>query len=288
MTEITNVSNVVFLNVWGHRHHKLLERYIKEKMTAGVDIFCFTEVTHTKVRYKTIPRVYMGLSRGEPPASINGLEQLINLMSKDYYLVYDSPENKKWTCRKTGTEFPSVGFGSAMIYQLELKVIATKRAFICKKIPGVNHRVMQWIVYEKGGIRYLVAHLHGVWIAHNTKGDDHARDRQSHEIRENLRRLADKYSVDKVVFGGDLNLAIDTDALAALTREGGNQVLSRNLVVEGQIESTRTRHYREYGKPNKSQHADYVLTSSGVLVHDFQVENEKLASDHAPLVISFS
>ena len=91
------------------------------------------------------------------------------------------------------------------------------------------------------------------------------------------------YGVDKIIFGGDFNLDINTNALRLI--EGEHY---RNLIKEFGVTSTRTKAYRDYNKDGVSLYADYVLVSQNVNVRSFQVHNETLASDHAPLVVEFS
>lgn len=66
------------------------------------------------------------------------------------------------------------------------------------------------------GRRYLIAHLHGVWVAHNTKGDDPLRTTQSVLVLKHVSELSRNYNAPHIVFGGDLNLDHNTHALALL------------------------------------------------------------------------
>ncbi len=280
-------STVIFWNIWGHRCPLEIAAYIESRARV-TDIFCLTEVTNMGFKYSPVPVIYTGRSESEPPSHPNGRERLVALTRSEFITTYYSPNERSWTCLLTNRTFNKIGFGSALIVRRSINKVAQGHTLICNNRPGINTRVMQWIVYDKDGSRYLVAHLHGLWIAENTKGDHPLRQLQSRTIRQKLSYLTVKFRVEKVVFGGDLNLALDTDALKALTEEGIDQVLARNLILEHKIESTRTPLYRNYDQKGKSQHADYVLTSEKVNIHEFQVQNNVLASDHAPLEVRFS
>ncbi len=280
-------SKVMFWNIWGHRYPDALHKHIAKHMPE-VDIFCFTEVTRIKYNHSYVPTVFTSDSKTEAPSQLNGINQLINLMKEDYQTVYYSPTSENWVCHRTGNSYRSVGFGSALMYRLDLGVFMTGRKFICKKQPGISSRVLQWIIYQKGDVRYLVAHLHGVWITGNTKGDDPIRLTQSIEVRRALQSLVNKYHVDRIVFGGDLNLALETQALAALLEGPGSTIDYRNLIGEHKIPDTRTPLYRKHGMAGESMHADYAIVSPKVEVHRFEVGNKVLASDHAPLLVEFS
>lgn len=155
---------------------------------------------------------------------------------------------------------------------------------------GDKARVLQWLIFDRGSVRYLVAHLHGVWFEENTKGDHPARLEQSTAITLKLDRLRRMYQVDKIIFGGDLNLDINTEALRRLERGGvvSPPLRLRNLIREFDIVDTRTSAYRKHGQAGETMYADYALVSSNVCVHDFTVDTKLTISDHAPLVLTFS
>jgi endonuclease/exonuclease/phosphatase family metal-dependent hydrolase len=287
LPKVTNHSTVMFWNIWGHRHPEALHKHITEHMSE-VDIFCFTEVTRVNQYYDSVPVAYTSENENESPSQLNGVDQLINLMKGNYLTRYYSPVTRNLVCLRTKQNHRFVGFGSAMMHRFDLGVVASSNKLICKNKHGINPRVLQWIVYQKGVVRYLVAHLHGVWIAENTKGDHPVRLFQSREVREALQQLCAKYLVDRIVFGGDLNLALETQALTALLEGPGSTIDYRNLIGEYKIPDTRTPLYRKYGMAGESMHADYAIVSPKVEVHRFEVGNNVLASDHAPLLVEFS
>lgn len=278
----TKSSTVVFLNIWGHRCAPALNDHIQGLM-AETDVFCLTEVTKMGRVYNPKPFIFTG--EDEPPAHIDGFEQITSLLGDKFVSKYYSPNSKTWHCLKTRLNYKNIGFGSLMSIKNNLEIRAASLEHICKNSP--QRRVLQWVVYDKGDSRYLVAHLHGIWLRHNTKGDDPLRDQQSEEVVKCLRRVALRHQVQKVIFGGDLNLAMDTQALASLMSGTEDHSLRRNLVADYGIASTRTPLYRNHGVAGASQHADYVLTSNAVEVLDFSVGDHLLISDHAPLQVKF-
>jgi endonuclease/exonuclease/phosphatase family metal-dependent hydrolase len=97
---------------------------------------------------------------------------------------------------------------------------------------------------------------------------------QSRRIKEFL----DQQSGAKILCG-DFNLAQETKSMRVL--DDG----MRNLINEYGIASTRSSvHYRNYA--TETHFADYVLVSSGVMIHNFQVPNVHI-SDHLPMILEF-
>ncbi len=278
-------SRILFWNIWGHRHVDALHQYIASR-SADIDICCFTEATSVKHVYGQPQYVYTSTDPMEPPSCVNGLELLRRAFEDQYDIFYATGTWHTWTCLHTKVNYPHVGFGSALMIKKHIHIIAQGDIPILES--GVNHkgRVLQYVVYEARGTSYLVAHLHGVWLQHNTKGDDPVRDEQSKLVRENLERIAKIHKATKTIFGGDLNLDINTKALETL--EHGGMPTFTNLIREYGIENTRTPAYRKYGHPDASRYADYVLVSPEVKVCEFSVDNNAAASDHAPLRVEFN
>lgn len=279
-------TNALFYNIWGHRRPDDLHDFLRS--LEYVDVMCLTEVTDIDTPYETAPTIFTGLSPAEPATHLNGLEQLRTALGDRYTIRYTSPRSETKICVRTGTQHHHVGFGSALLYKPDLNVIATGDELIELVDSDSSDRVLQWIAYEKGGVRYLIAHLHGVWIRDNTKGDSPLRDFQSMCVIEHLSRLQNLYGLQKVVFGGDLNLDLSTRAINLLEYTPTGAVRFRNLIRENDVSNTRTDRYREYGKPGKSMHADYVFVTPDVDVWDFNVRNKDNASDHAPVIVTYS
>jgi excinuclease ABC subunit B len=123
--------------------------------------------------------------------------------------------------------------------------------------------------------------MHGLWIPGNTKGDSPERILQSKLVRAELEKLMRQKGARKLVFGGDLNLSIDTKALKVLEGADSNLPL-RNLVCAFDVSSTRTQLYRKHGEG--PQHADYVFVSSKVDTHSFTVDTGFMGSDQRRLI----
>ncbi len=274
-------SKVIFWNIWGHRYSREIHDYLMQH--ANADVMCLTEVTDaTQQEIDKNGRNFV-YSGDEAASQVDGFAQLREQFGDTGEVFYVTADYRKWKCIKTDARFSKVGFGSALIVKNDLSIVEHGHELLAFDEEDLKSRVLQWIVYIKKNTRYLVAHIHGVWIKGNTKGDHAARDKQSLFIREILARIAHLYGVDKIIFGGDLNLDIETEALKIL--EGDNW---RNLIKEYGIANTRTAAYRHLGLDGYSMYADYVLVSQTVDVHSFTVDNNLLASDHAPLIVEFT
>lgn len=285
-------TNALFWNIWGSRHPDALNAFLRNCFDDGLELALLTEVTDTPFD-AVVPLVHTSTRPQEPPSFLDGLARIKHDLPKDIMVRYDAHERRNWDCRvNPDVSIPDVGFGSALLYNRRtIKVIETgMKPILNGNLWGLRPRMLQWIVFQKGSLMYLVAHLHGAWIENNTKGDHAARLHQSAQVTLELAWLKRYLDVDKVIFGGDLNLDITTKALEML--ESGESVTPalrlRNLVREFDIISTRTPQYRSYHTDGASHYADYVLVDSMVSVHDFQVVNRTLISDHAPLLLKFS
>jgi endonuclease/exonuclease/phosphatase family metal-dependent hydrolase len=278
---------IMFLNTWANRCKEELLAYIevnKEK----VDIFFFTEVTRMRWRKDKVVTAQVGHSENERPMQLNSSSQLIEILRDDYFCRYISAKSSKFECSDSGITFNQVGFGSLMALGHSLGYTLSGDTKIHNDGEIVRPRVLQWVIFEKTGVRYLAAHLHGVWLKENTKGDHPIRMRQSEQVLKALEKLVFKHRISKVIFGGDLNLAPDTEALAKLLSGGKPESLSRNLITEYGISSTRTPLYRKYNEPAAELLTDYVLTSENAVVKSFAVGSDVDVSDHKPLIVTLS
>lgn len=285
---MNTASKIAFWNIWGHRYGGDVHTFLKQH--ADVDIFCLTEVTDVK-QSEIDKRGHNLVFTGDEAASqVDGYAQLVREFGETHTIFYTTADYREWKCEKTGVRFKDVGFGSALVVQAGVNIIDAGNIIIDFKEVDFKSRAVQWIVYEKGGVRYLVLHLHGLWIRGNTKGDHDARYHQSDFVREIIANLCKEHRIEKVIFGGDFNLDLNTYALYLMQngRDGMDEVKFRNLIVENHITNTRTRQYRNYEVDGSSQYADYILVSGAVEVHSFAVDNNTMASDHAPLIVSFS
>lgn len=289
---ITRHTTAIFWNIWGSRHPTALNRYLERLWDEGLEIALLTEVTDTPFD-AAIPLVHTSSRASEPPSHLNGLNRIRNALPKHIQIKYDARERRTWNCQmQADVRIPDVGFGSAMLYDRRtIKPIDIGSTTILGANPwDLRPRTLQWIAFQKGSFTYLVAHLHGVWIEGNTKGDHAARLQQSEEVTLWLSFLKRYLEVDKFIFGGDLNLDINTEALRRLERGGvvSPPLRLRNLIREFDIVDTRTSAYRKHGQAGETMYADYALVSSNVCVHDFTVDTKLTISDHAPLLLTFS
>jgi hypothetical protein len=288
-------SQAIFWNTWSHRHPDRINALLRRHQSE-TDVFCLTEVTDIHPEHVKKPGSNLkhnkpaGERPDEPPLQVDSLFNTKTVLDEKFEHFYDSSRRSDWRCEQSFRKFPNVGFGSALFYRKSLKVIMTGSSLVCEHIEDdeIRPRTVQWIVYEKGGVRYLVAHLHGIWIESNTKGDHPARMIQSIQLLDLIELITASYKVDKIVFGGDLNLDITTRALNMLSAEKNQRAGPfRNLIKEFGITDTRTSEYRKYDTPGETKYADYAFVGKNVEVERFEVLNEVLASDHAPLVLSF-
>lgn len=282
-------SRALFWNIWGHRVpmgiNSSLVRFTSRQ---SIDVLCLQEVTNMGVIYKPAPAIHTSFNHDEPPSYINGYAQLQEVLGESYKLFFASSHYSRWICEVTGCAYDGVGLGSALIVKQSLHSVAHGAVpFVTNKDDHATARIMQWVVYEKSGRRYLVAHLHGIWIAENTKGDDPRRDAQSYFVCDQLTALMAQYQVSKVIFGGDLNLAIDTKAIRILEQGSAGQTAWVNLIKSYKVEGTRTKRYRKFTLQSESKHADYILVSPSVRVHNLVVDTGNEASDHAPLLVTY-
>lgn len=278
-------TSALFYNIWGSRHKRALTYFLTHRVP-DLDVYCFTEVTDTED--ESAGHIHTSTREHEPPMSTDSLTQLQQAL-RGYRVHFGARGTETMICHKTKRVVPGIRFGSALFLKPSLRVIETGETIICADQPERYPRVLQWVVYHGDDCtRYLIAHLHGVWIKENTKGDHPVRFQQSREVRACLASVAQTFAVDKIVFGGDLNLAIDTQALAQLICDRESNLVLRNLITEHQVGCTRTELYRKYHTPGESHHADYVLVSPRIVVHHFAALINVRISDHAPLLIKFS
>lgn len=285
-------TKVLFWNIWAHREEESVHEYLKAH-AEDTDVLCLTEVTNISLsQLKGAGTNICHNERADESASrVNGEALLRSEFGDIYNCIYNASDSRNWTCAKEGTSFENVGFGSAMLIRKDLELIDVGAETFSYSIADdtCRQKIMQWVVFKKGKDVVLVAHLHGVWIKGNTKGDHLVRFAQSQFIREKLNWLRKKYLVDLLVFGGDLNLDMETYALRLLEDGAGDgELFLENHIKSLGITSTRTQRYREANTEGHSQFADYIFTNIGVEVESVVVDTEVEGSDHAALHIVFS
>ena len=273
------------LNVWGLREIEAFQAMMMAKDT--IDIYAFTEVTDCLLSRGQTNLCYSDQAE-ERPQRVNA-NRLITEMVADTHDVYYSHADgtrRPWTCHQHGTTFDGVAFGSLLCWSKKLTYICDG-SFRVSGNSEVSPRTVQYIVFEKDGEIYLFIHFHGVWIRANTKGDTEPgglRDQQSLMIKKNIDQIKRDHGIEKVILGGDFNLDINTRALRMLEEVGDTPMI--NHIKRRDITNTRTELYRHYGD-GSPLYADYLLTSPEVNVLAFEVMNDCLASDHAPVMAAF-
>lgn len=273
--------SVLFLNTWAARRERELIKFLQSPSKL-FDIMCLTEVSHLK---GTLPKTYVHLDQQGFPALLDAHNMLTGEFNRFYEHRYDAFGEEQWTCQNTGDMYHSVMYGSSLFYLRRgaFKVISTGVTPIDTGYAAGKARALQWLCINLVGKKYLIAHLHGVLIKGNTKGDSPERQTQTRLVRTELIRLLAKHKADRLIFGGDLNLDLDTEAMRRHEGWGGDFQL-RNLIREKGVSNTRTPLYRGYNEGG-TLHADHVLVTPNVEVANFDVLNDVHASDHAPLVV---
>ncbi len=126
-------------------------------------------------------------------------------------------------------------------------------------------------------VEVVIGNFHGLWIPGFGKGDCEDRLNQSEKVLE----FMGKFNSEFEIFGGDFNLSIDTESVAALTFYG----FYGNIIIESGIETTRTD---LYSKRDQFPHAGYIFVGEGVAYSDLLVNKEFEGSDHAPMSVTVS
>lgn len=243
---------IIYLNTWGGKLLEPLEQFLKKHH--DVDVFCFQEIWNDAPSFVA--------DKGEYPHLFTHLGTILN----DYEKIFSPAEEGD-------------SFGLAMYYHKSLLKISDDNFMIHNKkeyFPQGNvtapKRNLQSITFQVEDYqKFTIINFLGLW---NDQGKLDTEDRllQSDAILNYLTTLKHSF-----ILGGDFNLSPDTLSLKKFEDFG-----LRNLIREHNITSTRTSHYSKEGK-----FADYVFTSRGVNVEDFQVLPDEV-SDHAPLYVKVS
>src|SRR3989344_1461043 len=129
------------------------------------------------------------------------------------------------------------------------------------------------IITEKNGKDYMVINLHGITFP-GTKLDTAARIKQSKKTLGVLNNFN-----GKKILVGDFNLMPSTKSIKMLEDSG-----LVNLIKKYKIRKTRSN-LNIYGK---QRFADYTLVSKDIKVHNFNVPQNILISDHLPMILNFN
>lgn len=275
---------LLFLNTWTHSRRQTIEHYLEGHKNT-LHIAGFSEVMHTPIADSED-----SCQQGDWLRHVNSMTLIDDQFGESYSTWYmPNSTHRKETCEVTGKIYCNTSFGNMLLVRNDISVVEAGSREIfpeAKNQEGqiISPRSAQYVVFLHQEVVYLVLHYHGLWIKGNTKGDAPERTVQSARMLMALQELQSKYSVDKIIFGGDFNLDIDAHALQMLEggRPGLHEGTYRNLIKECRITDTRTNLYREHGKPGKSMYADYVFVSPNVKVHQCVAPNIPV-SDHRPI-----
>ena len=281
---------VLFANFWQGRKADVHLQYL-EKQLQTADIVFGSEVeaqmTGGMLEAEKHP-LYARVHDGK--VMVNQANVLFERYRENFHCEYAGENERTYDCRATGNIFERTQYGNIMLISKRLKVIATGSAFIfgtfAYRGPDkhfASPRVLQYVVIEENGERYLFAHFHGLWIYGNTKGDCPERDEQSAQVLEALRLVSAETGATRIIFGGDFNLDITTRALQTL-EEGYGDVQFNNAIKAKGITGTRSRLYRNFADPQHSNFADYVMYSLNVTLHKLRLCGAR-ASDHLHMLV---
>ena len=246
---------IIGLNINGgrvgwHTFEEFFTRY------HDVDIFCFQEMINGGE--KLFPKVAQDLS-------LDGVEY--QLWAKTQNFLFEH----KGFFRPAFYNF----FGQAILIKNTWSISGEGEWYVYQK-PGYASSTMvgdyarncSYVTFKTGKGLRTVINVHCLWDR-GGKEDTSARLQQSAKIIEFTNTLDHPY-----IIIGDFNLEPNTESLKMLENQG-----LRNLIVENNIQSTRTPLYTKPGK-----FADYALVSKGIVVNDFRVLPDIL-SDHSPLYL---
>lgn len=239
---------LISLNTWGGRQYKLLLDFFQRNQ--DIDIFCLQEI-YNGVKKERLDRDFL-----------NDAFNLYSDLKKVFpgHVGYFRPHIEDWyglaIFVKKGIQVKREG--DLMIYDIEYG-------------GGGNHpRNLQYIEFEKGGITYTVANVHGLWVGKIGKIDTPERLAQSEKIMSFMNSVQ-----GNKILCGDFNLLPNTESVKIIEKD------LRNLIKEYNIQSTRTSFYN---KPDK--HADFIFVNSELKVKDFRILPDEV-SDHAAMLIEF-
>lgn len=287
--------NITFANNWQGRCQDELLDYVAQCARRDQVLF-FSEVESVPAHHpqgQSTEPCYITASDGGK-VMVNQGNVLQQRFQDEFHCWFFGENRKTYVCRKTGTEHAGVEYGNFMMVHRSVKLIAYGHEFVYGQfrdgppaLGSVSPRLLHHVVVEIDRVRYLLAHMHGIWLANNTKGDSPERTLQSRNVLSALQEAHSIGSIDKGVLGGDFNLDLDTEALAIL-ESGFGKVQFRNAIKTFNVTGgTRTLHYRNRDKDGHSQYADYALYTPNTEVHDLRFGGDHV-SDHKFIHMSIS
>jgi hypothetical protein len=259
---------IVSLNTWGGQAIGPLLDFVRTEAPT-TDLFCFQEVLNASASID-LACGFRTTLLAELVAALPDFEAVF-----DPIVTWDQPADDG-----SATTIP---FGLATFSRRTLEIGVRRAAQVIDHfdtldaVPGL-HGIIRWIqlteVLLPGGT-LLVGNYHGI-ARPGTKLDTAERIEQSLAIR----RILDAHAGPQTLVG-DFNLLPETES-ARILADG-----LRNLVLEWQIPTTRSRLNPYFGTPQEQPHADYAFVSPGLHVIDFRVP-DVLISDHLPMILTLT
>lgn len=270
--------SLISLNCWNGRRSPELFKFFEE--TRGTtDIYCFQEM----------------LDGTQNVRSASGTQNnLLTLTKEILNPAHTAFINRQqyWQSNARTYSIPRAPWGLAVLHGIEMRknlfVKSWSNEFLIghmdscldteleiEALPVVLQKI-QFITPR--GKRFSVFNLHGYYAGYgNGKGDTEKRLNQAMQIAAILRKTEEPW-----ILCGDFNMTPDSKSLRVIA----DSCECAHLIEQYGIPTTRTTLYPKE-KWEKNPHADYVFTR-GVEIDSFRVDSECLASDHAPLFLTFS
>lgn len=241
---------LISLNVWGGAVNKPLLEFLGNNQ--DIDFFLFQEMHHNATEKTNWD------NRGNP----NLFEDIKKVL----------PEHNGYFAPAQDDEYGLAGF-----VKKEIKILENGDIFIHRHKDAMNDmdgtnlgRNLQYFKIDAPK-PYALLNFHGLWTGQGKK-DTEDRIKQSKRIVEFTQSISGDF-----ILAGDFNLLPDTESIRILESMG-----VRNLITDYGITNTRTSYYTK----TADKFADYVFTTSGLVVKDFKVLPDEV-SDHAAMYLEF-
>ncbi|EKD91545.1 MAG: Endonuclease/exonuclease/phosphatase [uncultured bacterium] len=257
---------LISLNIWGGHDLTPLLNFINDQ-SKDTDIFCFQEVINSEND---------GVSK--EGYKYNNLVYIKNCLKN--YTCYFHPSHENFLF-DSPTNFP-LEVGPAIFVKNIITEKNAKDLFVFRKKSEITldnkgrsilPKNIQILKFRKNGRDYMVINLHGITFP-GTKLDTAARIKQSKKTLGVLNNFN-----GKKILVGDFNLMPSTKSIKMLEDSG-----LVNLIKKYKIRKTRSN-LNIYGK---QRFADYTLVSKDIKVHNFNVPQNILISDHLPMILNFN
>lgn len=273
-----------YINVWRHRTPGIINNCVA-MATASNGVVCLSELTHLVNAHDSPVVMYGSHDEAEPPVYLTGLRQLQSVLGSNFLVRFATTYFTTQTCAR-GQEYKGVGIGGALVHHRALPVVGYGHCVIELRSRAVSDPILQWIVYEKKFVRYLVAHLCQTSFADNVVEDGYLRNCLVRMVRGRLADVRAVFNVQRTIFGGDLGVGSNAVALRILEEPASDGVRMVDQVRWRQIRSTSTKLYQQFGRRGYEQ-AGRVFTSAEVRVEALRVERLFAGSPHAPLEVLY-